>query len=84
MQVLTKTSTRNIVAEYVEHRTLEDLLEELKMYGEVTISFRDNNWNIEFLPRVKDKEYKVYNYNRNLMRLVKNCLAIVYFSQASN
>lgn len=84
MRRLSRYDAENLVAEYVKNRTLEDLLEELKMYGKVTITHQDYSWNIEFLPKVKNKEYKLDNYGKDLLQLVKDCLSIVYFSQALN
>ena len=66
----------------IEGRSLEDLLDELKVYGEVTITTRDNNWHIEYEPKVKSREYRFQNYGRDLYPLVKNCLTMVYLNQA--
>lgn len=66
----------------IEGRSLEDLLDELKVYGEVTITTRDHNWHIEYEPKVKSREYRFQNYGRDLYPLVKNLLIAVYLNQA--
>ncbi len=84
MSRLTAEHAKNLVAEYVENRTLEDLLEELKMYGTVTISNSEGTWHCDYQPKVKKREYKFDNYGKDLLQLVKNCLSLVYFSQAQH
>lgn len=66
----------------IEGRSLEDLLDEIKVYGDITISSREHNWHIEYEPKVKNKEYRFQNYGRELYPLVKNCLTMVYLNQA--
>lgn len=84
MRRLTAGDADNLVAEYVENRSLEDLLDELKMYGEVTLSSSEGNWHCDYQPKVKKREYKFENSGRDLLQLVKNCLSMVYFSQAQH
>jgi hypothetical protein len=74
----------NLIKEHVENRTLEDILEELKMYGEITLHCSGGVWNCEYIPRVKTREYKFDNCGKDLLQLVKNCLSMVYISQAMN
>lgn len=84
MRRISASDANNLIQEFVENRTLEDLLEELKMYGQVTITHTDNNWQCEYLPKVKTREYKFDNYGKDLLQLVKTCLSMVYISQAQN
>jgi len=84
MRRISPSDANNLIQEFVENRTLEDLLEELKMYGQVTITHTDNNWHCEYMPKVKRKEYKFDNYGKDLLQLVKTCLSMVYISQAQN
>lgn len=84
MRRLTAEHAKNLVAEYVENRTLDDLLEELKMYGTVTISNSGKDWHCQYQPKVKRREYQFDNSGSDLLQLVKNCLSLVYFSQAQN
>lgn len=65
-----------------EGKSLEDMLDELKIYGEVTISSREYNWYIIYEPKVKSRIYRFENYGKELYPLVKNCLIMVYLNQA--
>lgn len=80
----TRYDANNLIHEYVENRTLDDLLDELKMYGEITLHCSGGEWHCTYLPRVKTREYQFDNCGRDLLQLVKNCLSMVYISQATN
>ena len=84
MPSLTKEDADNLVEEYVENRTLEDLLEELKMYGKVVIYYSHRSWHCEFHPKIRKKEYKYENSGKDLTQLVKYCMSFVYISQVLN
>lgn len=82
MKNLAHLSAAKIISEYTDNRSLEDLLDELKMYGDITINYSDGSWYIDFLPKINSKDYKFGSHNKNLLVLVKNCLAMVYFGQS--
>lgn len=84
MRRLSHYDADNLIKEHVDNRTLEDLLDELKMYGEITLQCNDGIWRCEYLPKVKTREYKFDNCGKDLLQLVKSCLSMVYISQAQN
>ncbi len=84
MRRISQSDANNLVQEFVENRSLEDLLDELKVYGDVELKYLDHNWYCECLPRVKSREYKFETCGKDLLQLVKSCLSLVYLSQATN
>ena len=66
----------------LEYRNLDDLLNELKVYGPVHLYNKEYKWHCEYNVTVKGKEYMFETSNEDLISLVRSCLTAVYVCQA--
>jgi len=58
-------------------KTLDELLEELKVFGTIHIEFTNFKWHFKYTTKLNDKDYMFENSGPYLFDIVKSCVIAI-------
>lgn len=59
------------------HKTLDELLEELKVFGKIEIQFTDFKWHFKYTTKLNNKDYMFESAGPYLFDIVKSCVTTI-------